>query len=308
MSLPKQQKMNIPDLTIGVSSPAVSSDRNPPERKILPRSNYLDVSRRRIKKVGVVGGAEFIGSHLCDALLTQGYEVFCIDDLTHEKEKNIHKLKSQKQFTLIKVDADYKGDFQKVGKLDSVFYVSGFDISVDNDASSLSSLNLNSEVLKYFLEKATSDQSEFLYLSLVDIYSGIASRLSLNNYFGGEKNEVFSSLLESKRFGEALVEEYRKTKGLRARIVRIRDVYGPKMFMDGPYLLNHLFKFFLQNQKIILPGDGLQELFPTYISDVIYGLVKAMFSSETEGKVYYLVNLEKERIRNIAEKLVTYYK
>lgn len=269
-------------------------------------TNYKENSSQNVKKILVVGGASFIGSHLCDALLAQGLSVLCLDFLNTAKQKNIESFKNNPRFKIIKESLLSEKEIKD--KVDYIVHVAGLDLSYKKDDSALISLLLNSEGLSYLIDKALKDNAEFLFVSLVDIYAGIASRMSLDNYFGeNQKEENIAALLEAKRFGEALVQEYRNKKGLKAKIVRIRDVYGPKMNLDGGFFLNQVFNSFVKQKEFTIEGEGVEILYPTYISDLIYGFVKVLFSADTEGKVYYLVNPKKETLSSVAERIASFY-
>lgn len=262
-------------------------------------------TQKNLKTVLVAGGGSFIGSHLCEALVVQGFKVLCIDDLEEGREKNLQEVKKDKNFQFVHLSYDSKETLKSLGKIDYLFHVAGLEAT----SKSLNSLLVNSQGTVNLLEKALEDKAEFLYLSLVDIYSGIASRLTLEHYFGPiKKQEAVFALLEAKRFGEALVEEYRKEKKLKAKIIRTRDIYGPRMSLESNFPLNSLISQYLRTSKLQLVNDGLDEIYPTYVSDVVYGLIKAMFSAETEGKVYYLVNPQKITLVSLAKILNNFRK
>lgn len=263
--------------------------------------------RQSRKTVLVAGGAHFLGSHLSEALLVQGFKVICLDDFSLISGDYLGNCKKDKNFSIVNFSLDKSEELKKVGKINYLFHVAGLDLPPKGEP--LNSLLINSQGTKLLLQKAQQDKANFLFVSLVDIYSGVASRLSLENYFGqNEDEEKQLALFEAKRFGEALVEEFWRKEGIKARIVRVRDIYGPKMPLKSLFSLNRLFGLFIESRKISLPGDGLEEVYPTYISDVVYGLIKAMFSTQTEGKVYYLVNPHKTTLRAVAETLLSFYK
>src|SRR3989339_268743 len=124
----------------------------------------------------VYGGAHFIGSHLCEALLTQGLEVLAVDDFSIISTTNITHLQKDPHFHLIKLPNDYLGENFSIQKVDYIFHTAGLDFESPDKDTILNSLLINSEGNKWLLEKAIQDKASLLFFSLADIYSGVASQ------------------------------------------------------------------------------------------------------------------------------------
>ncbi|MBU1085478.1 DUF4012 domain-containing protein, partial [Patescibacteria group bacterium] len=105
---------------------------------------------------------------------------------------------------------------------------------------------------------------------------------------------------EAKRFSEALTFEYVNRYNLDARIVRLGNVYGPRMDLEAGNDIAKLFSDFKQGTSLKIYGQGLTQLYPTYISDIVYGLTKAMFSQSFINNIYTLINSQKTTIINFA--------
>lgn len=255
------------------------------------------------RAVLVAGGAGFLGSHLIETLLLQNLQVLCLDNLTTGNKKNIENFFHRPNFTFIEHDIT-KPLSKTLAKSDYIFhlaaveeYLNGFDVSVET-------LLTNSLGTKNLLELASQNNAKILLVSSVDLYHGVLSSSSLSHYFGiSKKDRQKYTHHESKRFAEALASQYYEKHHLDIRIVRLADVYGPKMLLLSGTEISRLIKESLEKETLTIHGDGLEILHPTYIADVIYGLTKAMFSENSQGKIYTLVNPQEITVLNFASAL-----
>jgi len=247
----------------------------------------------------VAGAAGFIGSHLCDALVSQNCLVYGIDNWTTGKKENLKHLMDHKQFVFMEHDLNQP---LKPGlpQVDYIFHLAGVEEYLNGKDVSLETLLVNSLGTKELLELARKNQAKFLLASTVNVFSGFLSATSLDHYFGAKHpSEEAYSHHEAKRFSEALTAEYVNRHGLDARVVRIAHPYGPRMDFSAGSEITKLFLALKENQPLKLNGQGLTPLHPTFISDIVYGLTKAMFSQSSTGHIYTLVNPQKITTLNL---------
>src|SRR3990167_488109 len=251
----------------------------------------------------VAGAAGFIGSHLCDALVSQNCLVYGIDNWTTGKKENIKHLLDHKQFVFIEHDLNQP---LKPGlpQVDYVFHLAGVEEYLNGKDISLETLLVNSLGTKELLELSKKNQAKFLLASTVNVFSGFLAATSLDHYFGSKHvNEEAYSHHEAKRFSEALTAEYVNRHNLDARVVRIAHPYGPRMDFAAGTDMTKMFLALKKDQPLKLSGQGLTPLYPTFVSDIVYGLTKAMFSQSSSGHIYTLVNPQKTTSLNLAYQL-----
>ena len=257
---------------------------------------------RQGKVALVVGGAGFLGSYICEQLLSQGFSVICVDNLTSGDKENIGHLLSSPNFSFVKDNINSPGfSLPERIKIDVVFHAAGLEEYSADEELSLETLLVNSLGTRVLLELAKSENAKFIFISSAHLYSGVFSSTSLQYYFGRDPaSESLFTHNEAKRFAEALVFEYYKNYGLFAQIVRVKDVYGPKMNLQAEGTINGLIKEVVYSSKLTIFGDGLKTLNPTYITDVSTGVVKASLVGG-KGEIYNLVNPEKMTVNSLAQ-------
>ncbi len=254
-------------------------------------------------KILVAGGAGFIGSHLCERLLKENHQVICLDNLITGSIDNIKHLKNHPNFLFIQADITQK--LPPLPNIETIFHLAS--PASPNENSPISYHTLAEETMKanihgtwQLLELAKKEKACFLFASTSEIYGNPLIHPQKENYFGNVnplgKRAVYD---ESKRMGETLTFYYYRKKGVNIRIARIFNTYGPKMRIDDQRMVINFIINALKNKPIEVYGDGNQTRSLCYISDMINGLIKLMFSPKTNGEV---VNLG-----NPLEKPVIYY-
>ena len=196
----------------------------------------------------VAGGAGFLGSFLCEALLLHRCQVICLDDLSTGKKQNLKNCLSSKEFTFYQ--HDLKKPLQGIMTAKYIFHLTG-------------------------LKKVTEN------LMVLAKQTG-AKMLEIR---GLEKKNGFP-------FGQ-----------INVKTVHVSDVYGPKMNLDNKSLLVQLIKAAVFGFPLKIPGTGADEIHPTFVADIVYGLTKAMFVEWAEDKSFYLVNQEKVSVLDLAHQL-----
>jgi nucleoside-diphosphate-sugar epimerase len=249
----------------------------------------------------VAGGAGFVGSHLCESLLGQNCFVYCLDNFSTGRETNIAGFKDHGQFELLDHDLNGRQKLNLPRQVDYIFHVAGVEAYSNGLDVSLDTLLVNSFGTKTLLELAKEHQAKFLLASSEQVYGGFVSETNVSQYFGASRSlEAEGAFAEAKRFAEALTFEYGKKHQVNARIVRLDFLYGPRMNLESGSIIAKLFSQSAKEKQVTVPGNGLTRLYPTYITDAVYGLVKAMFSQSSNGRVYGLINPQMMTILNFA--------
>ncbi len=214
----------------------------------------------------VVGGLGFLGSHLVEVLLSQNCHVLCVDTLTTDNKQNLKFLSSKKNFSFIEHDLN-KSLPDLPSTIDYLFHLAGFEeYPDDNNDVNMETLLVNSVGTRNLLELAKTASARFLLVSSIDTHSGFSSDTEFGQYFNfsGQKSKHYSRH-EAKKFSEALVLEYTRKFNLDCRIVRLADVYGPRMNLESETDPTRLFKEAKTENFLTIDGDGLRVLHPTFI-------------------------------------------
>jgi len=249
-------------------------------------------------KVLITGGAGFLGSHLCDRFLADGYEVVCVDNLISGRLQNIEHLFGREGFTFIKMDVT---NFIHVrGPLDGVLHFASPASPNDYFRYPIQTLKVGALGTHNALGLALEKGATFLLASTSEVYGDPAVHPQPETYWGNV-NPVGprSCYDEAKRFAEALTMAYHHQHGLRTRIVRIFNTYGPRMRpADGRVVPNFITQV-LRGEPLTLHGDGSQTRSFCYVDDLIEGVVR-LFRSDCSGPVN-IGNPEEHPIAEFAE-------
>lgn len=254
------------------------------------------VKNQSIKKNSLVptilvsGGAGFVGSHLVEALLSNGARVLVLDNFNTGKEIHVKHLLANPNFALFNVDIN-EGLPPEIESVDYVFHMAGLeDYMYSGEDPTLDTLLTNSLGTKNLLDLVKRSEAKFVLISTIDVYQGRMSQDELGKYFGLSKPEENKfSLIEAKRFAEAVVWEYYKKYDLDVRIVRLPEVYGPRMNLDSSGALGIFIKALLDGRNIEVSNDGVEKEYYLYVSDAVSGILRSMFNQGTKGGIYSLV-------------------
>jgi len=249
-------------------------------------------------RIIVTGGAGFLGSHLCDALIARGDEVVCLDNLSTGRLANIAHLTDHSSFTFSQCDVSEGVSVD--GKVDAVAHLASAASPPDYLRMPLETLAVGSKGTEYALRLAERDGARFLMASTSEIYGDPAVHPQPEDYWGNVSSIGPRSVYdEAKRFAEALTTAYGKTRGVRVGIIRIFNTYGPRMSpTDGRVVTNFITQA-LNGEPITIYGNGEQTRSFCYVDDLIRGIV-AMLDSDEPGPVN-LGNPEEFTIGDFAE-------
>lgn len=232
-------------------------------------------------KVLITGGAGFLGSHLCDFLLSKGHGVICVDNLITGNMANIQHLMFNKSFEFI------RHDITEPVQIDTnIDYVLHFA----SPASPIDYLKLPIETLKAgslgtfnALDLANKKNAKFLLASSSEVYGDPLVNPQGEDYWGNV-NPVGPRAVydEAKRFAEALTIAYHRKHGIDTKIARIFNTYGPRMRQDDGRAIPTFISQALNDKPLTVFGDGSQTRSFCYISDLIEGIYNLMFSDMNE--------------------------
>lgn len=228
-----------------------------------------------MKRAMVTGGAGFIGSHLCDRLVQEGFSVTCMDNLVTGKAKNVKHLLDSKGFEFI--EHDVTNHITVEGKLDYVLHLASLASPFDYSAYPIKTLKVGTLGTHNALGLAKAKGARFLFASTSEVYGDPEVNPQPETYWGNV-NPVGprSCYDESKRCGEALTMAYNQKHKVDTGIMRIFNTYGPRMRADDGRAVPAFITQALRGMPITIFGDGKQTRSFCYISDLIEGIMKLM--------------------------------
>ena len=261
------------------------------------------INIERMKTSLVTGGAGFIGSHLCDALLAAGHKVIAVDNLVTGSEKNIAEAKKNPNFSFIHQDIisgapDYPEHVDFVFNLASPASPEDFKTLAEEIAlvNSVGTINM----LRY----AKEHNARYLEASTSETYGDPKEHPQKETYWGNvNPNGIRACYDESKRFAEAITMVYVRKYGLDARIIRIFNTYGPRMRKDDGRVVSNFINQALEGKPLTMYGDGTQTRSFCYVSDLVSGIMKMMLTDNLKGEVLNLGNPGEYTVRELAEKV-----
>lgn len=229
------------------------------------------------KTVLITGGAGFLGSHLCDAFLKDGYRVVAVDNLLTGNEKNIAHLKKESRFEW--VDQNVSNGIHYPDAVHFVLHFASPASPVDYLLHPIPTLKVGALGTHNSLGLAKHKKAVFLLASTSEVYGDPLVHPQKEDYWGNVNpvgpRGVYD---EAKRFAEALTMAYHNAHGLNTKIVRIFNTYGPRMRLNDGRAIPAFISEALMNQPIPVFGDGRQTRSFCYVADLISGIQKVIFS------------------------------
>jgi len=226
----------------------------------------------------VTGGAGFLGSHLCDALLAEGYSVIAVDNLLTGRAANLDHLRNDSRFELRQLDINQPFD---CGKVDYVFHFACPASPVDYMQHGIDTLKVGSLGTLHALETARKYGAKYLISSTSECYGDPLEHPQKESYWGNVNPIGPRSVYdEAKRFSEALTMAYHRYHKVDTRIVRIFNTYGPRMQLNDGRVVPNFMKQALRGEELTVYGDGSQTRSFCYVSDEIDGFIRLSNSNE----------------------------
>jgi len=221
----------------------------------------------------ITGGAGFLGSHLCDRFLKEGYKVICMDNLITGSLANISHLESDQNFKFIKHNVSEHIDLKD--DVDIILHFASPASPIDYLMYPIPTLKVGSLGTHNALGVAKAKKAKFLLASTSEVYGDPKVNPQPESYYGNVNcvgpRGVYD---EAKRFAEAITMAYHKAHGLDTRIVRIFNTYGPFMRKNDGRVIPNFINQALKNEPITVYGKGDQTRSLCFVSDLIEGIFR----------------------------------
>ncbi|MDA9737923.1 SDR family oxidoreductase [Acidimicrobiaceae bacterium] len=249
----------------------------------------------------ITGGSGFVGSYLCEKLINDGHKIIVIDNLLTGSTENINNLLVNENFSFIEHDVQDHIEIE-----DKVDYVLHFASAASPKAYTehpVNTLKAGSVGTINTLGLAKKHSAEYLLASTSEVYGDPLISPQNEEYWGNvNPNGERSMYDEAKRFAEAAVATYSRSYGLKTKIVRIFNTYGPRMQLNDGRVVTNFIVQALRNENITIYGDGSQTRSFSYVEDTVAGIISLMNS--TEYDVFNIGNPNEMTVGKLAEKII----
>ena len=249
----------------------------------------------------ITGGSGFVGSYLCEKLINDGHKIIVIDNLLTGSTENINNLLDNENFSFIEQDVQDHIEIE-----DKVDYVLHFASAASPKAYTehpVNTLKAGSVGTINTLGLAKKHSAEYLLASTSEVYGDPLISPQNEEYWGNvNPNGERSMYDEAKRFAEAAVATYSRSYGLKTKIVRIFNTYGPRMQLNDGRVVTNFIVQALRNENITIYGDGTQTRSFSYVEDTVAGIISLMNS--TEYDVFNIGNPNEMTVGKLAEKII----
>ena len=227
---------------------------------------------RRVSTCLVTGGAGFLGSHLCDELLSHGHRVICVDNFETGSLNNIAHIRDPERFLYVQTDIiePYFVD----EPIDFVYHLASPASPIDYLRLPLHTLKVGSYGTHHTLGLAKAKRARFLIASTSEVYGDPKEHPQSESYWG-HVNPIGPRGVydEAKRYAEALTMAYRRQQGVDTAIIRIFNTYGARMRPHDGRAIPTFLRQALANRPLTIFGDGSQTRSFCYVSDLIRGMI-----------------------------------
>jgi dTDP-glucose 4,6-dehydratase len=220
----------------------------------------------------VTGGAGFVGSHLCDALLAEGHRVVCVDNLITGSTRNFQHLKNEPRFEFIQQDVNQPFD---PGPLDYIFHFASPASPIDYMRFGIETLKVGSLGSFHSLDLAKKYGAKYLLASTSECYGDPLQHPQTESYWGNVNPIGPRSVYdEAKRFAEAAAMAYLRYHQVDTHIVRIFNTYGPRLQLNDGRVISNFMKQAMRGEPLTIYGNGSQTRSFCYVSDEVEGILR----------------------------------
>ena len=220
----------------------------------------------------VTGGAGFVGSHLCDALLAEGHRVVCVDNLVTGSIRNIEHLQNESRFEFIQQDVNQPYD---AGPVDYIFHFASPASPIDYMKHGIETLKAGSLGSFHSLDLAKKYGAQYLLASTSECYGDPLEHPQTESYWGNVNPIGPRSVYdEAKRFAESATMAYLRYHKVDTHIVRIFNTYGPRLQLNDGRVISNFMKQALGGEPLTVYGKGAQTRSFCYVSDEVEGILR----------------------------------
>ena len=247
----------------------------------------------------VTGGAGFLGSHLCEALLEHGADVICVDNFGSGQLDNITGLQEHERFTVLNVDIR---EDPELPPADRIYHLASRASPADFTEFPVQIALTNTQGTRFLLEHAVEHDATMLFASTSEVYGDPEVHPQPERYNGNVNIRGPRGCYdEAKRFGETLAVAYHDEYDVDVRTVRIFNTYGPRMRPDDGRVVPTFLTQALQGEDLTVYGDGSQTRTFCYVDDLIRGLQRIMKCDSMKGDVVNIGGQNEISIATLAE-------
>ena len=249
----------------------------------------------------VTGGAGFLGSHLCERLLSEGYRVLCMDNLRTGALENVAHLEGDADFEY--VDHDVTAYVHVSGELDQVYHFASPASPKDFERIPIPILKVGALGTYNSLGLALAKGARFMLASSSEVYGDPLVHPQAEDYRGNVNQVGIRGVYdEAKRYAESITMAYHRHHGVDTRILRIFNTYGPRLRTDDGRMIPSFVSRALSGQPLTVYGDGSQTRSVQYVDDLVEGAFRLMRSAET--RPVNVGNPQEHTVREIAELVI----
>jgi nucleoside-diphosphate-sugar epimerase len=256
-----------------------------------------------MKKVLITGAAGFIGSHICDRFMNEGWYVIGVDNLLTGSQKNIEHLSENKNFKFL--EKDITDELKISDEIDLILHFACPASPVDYLNFPIETLMVGSIGTFHILNLAKEKKARYVFASTSEVYGDPEVHPQPESYWGNvNPNGTRSVYDESKRFSESLSMAYYRKYDLDVRILRIFNTYGPRMkLLDGRVVPNFIYQA-LNGMDLTVYGDGSQTRSFCYADDLVEGIFLVSEKEKIEHRVLNLGNPDEYKIIDFADIII----
>ncbi len=253
------------------------------------------------KRILVTGGAGFLGSHLCEALLERGHDVLCVDNYFTGRRANVAHLLDNPNFEVMRHDVT----FPLYAEVDEIYNLAcpASPVHYQHDPVQTTKTSVHGAINMLGLAKRL--RARILQASTSEVYGDPEVHPQTEDYWGNVNPIGFRSCYdEGKRCAETLFFDYHRQHALRIKVARIFNTYGPRMHPDDGRVVSNFIMQALAGAPITIYGEGNQTRSFCFVSDMVDGLIRLMNTPDDFTGPVNIGNPVEMTIRELAEKIV----